>query len=145
MPSDAAHMFVGILSTSTRPFSSLGWLTRPERVNQRQCTSPRPPRYAIITFDDQRSQQNIRSHARPPARPHARTQHAGTQCTTTRPKPPVAARPQRVQRSQWTSLRPRQALYVAGTAMVDSENRHKCLSPSFCPTDFAAAPAPQGR
>ena len=79
------------------------------------------------------------------ARTHARMQHAGTQCTTTRPKPPVAARPQQVQRCQWTSLRPRQALYVAGTAMVDSENRHKCLSPSFRPTDFAAAPAPQGR
>ena len=139
--SDAGHMFVGILTTSTRPFSSLRWLTRPERVNQTQFTSPRPPMYAIITFADQRSQQNIRSHART----HARMQHAGTQCTTTRPKPPVAARPQQVQRCQWTSLRPRQALYVAGTAMVDSENRHKCLSPSFRPTDFAAAPAPQGR
>ncbi len=38
--SDAGHMFVGILTTSTRPFSSLRWLTRPERVNQRQFTSP---------------------------------------------------------------------------------------------------------
>ena len=145
MHSDAAHMFVGILTTSTRPFSSLRWLTRPERVNQRQFTSPRPPRYAIITFADQRSQQNIRSHARTHAHTHARMQHAGTQCTTTRPKPPVAARPQQVQRSQWTSLRPRQDLYGASTAMADSENRHKCRSPSFRPTDFAAPPAPQGR
>merc|ERR1712072_1365971 len=101
--SDAGHMFVGILTTSTRPFSSLRWLTRPERVNQRQLTSPRPPR----------------------------------------PKPPVAARPQQVQRSLWTSLRPRQDLYGASTAMADSENRHKCRSPSFRPTDFAAPPAPQ--
>merc|ERR1712216_821645 len=96
--SDAGRMFVGILTTSTRPFSSLRWLTRPERVNQRQLTSPRPPR----------------------------------------PKPPVAARPQQVQRSQRTSLMPRQDLYGASTSMANSENRHKCLSPSFRPTDFAA-------
>ena len=139
--SDASHMIVGILTTSTRPFSSLRWLTPPERVHQRQLTSPRPPRYPIIAFADLATKYPI---ACTHARARARTQHARTQCTTTRPKPPVAARPQQVQRSQWTSLRPRQDLYGASTAMADSENRHKCRSPSFRPTGFAAPPAPQG-
>ena len=134
-----------ILTTSTQPPSSLRWLTRPEGVHPRQLISPSPPRYAIIAYADQRSQQNIRLRARTHVRmQHART-HACTQCTTTRPKPPVTARPQQVQRSQWTSLRPRWHLYTASTAMTNSENRHKCLSPSFHPADFAAAPAPQGR
>ena len=129
-----------ILTTSTRPLLSLRWLTRPGRVHPRHLTSPRPPRYAITAFADQRMRENIRSHARTPVRMHAACVHAYTDAMYhNQAMALVATQPPQIQPGQWASLRPRRHLFVANISRTGSKNWRKCPLRSF--SNFAAAPA----